>query len=60
MSWILWDCTRLQQIYSQKGHQKEIHCSTLHSDGSLYFTGDLGGWGKIWDLRTGKGIYELK
>jgi U4/U6 small nuclear ribonucleoprotein PRP4 len=25
----------------------------------LYFTGDLGGTGEIWDLRTGKGIYEI-
>jgi U4/U6 small nuclear ribonucleoprotein PRP4 len=32
----------------------------LHPDGSLYFTGDLGGYGQIWDLRTGKGIHEIK
>lgn len=23
-------------------------------------TGDLGGYGMVWDLRTGKGIYEIK
>ena len=31
----------------------------MHPDGSLIFTGDLGGWGMVWDLRTGKGVYEL-
>jgi U4/U6 small nuclear ribonucleoprotein PRP4 len=23
-------------------------------------TGDLGGYGMVWDLRTGKGIYDIK
>ncbi len=32
----------------------------MHPDGSLYFTADLGGYGKIWDLRNGKGIYEIQ
>lgn len=32
---------------------------SLHPDGSLILTGDLGGDGMIWDLRTGRGIYEF-
>jgi U4/U6 small nuclear ribonucleoprotein PRP4 len=31
----------------------------LHPDGSLLFTGDLGGSGMIWDLRTGKSIIPI-
>lgn len=42
---------------NQKGHSSEIHTLSIHPDGSLILTGDLGGDGMIWDLRTGKGIY---
>ena len=31
----------------------------MHPDGSLLFTGDLGGSGMIWDLRTGKSIIPI-
>lgn len=58
-SWGIWDCMKLKQLSSQKGHLKEIHTMSLHPDGSLIFTGDLGGWGMLWDLRVGKGIFEL-
>lgn len=59
-SWSLWDARRLSKLLVQKGHEKEIHTGSLHSDQSLYFTGDLGGFGMVWDLRTGKGVYEVK
>jgi len=36
-----------------------LYSGVLHPDGSLLFTGDLGGFGMIWDLRTGKGILPL-
>jgi hypothetical protein len=55
----MWDASRLVKLYNQKGHQKEIHADCLHPDGSLFFTGDLAGSGMIWDIRTGKGIYEV-
>jgi U4/U6 small nuclear ribonucleoprotein PRP4 len=53
----MWDAQRVKEISNQKGHNKEIHTLSLHPDGSLIFTGDLGGDGMIWDLRTGRGIY---
>ena len=56
-SWVLWDARRINKILTQRGQEKEIHTSSLHPDQSLYFTGDLGGFGMVWDLRTGKGIY---
>mgnify|MGYP000942113006 FL=1 len=57
MSWSFYDVMKLQQVFVQKGHQKEIHCASVHPDGSLYFTGDLEGYGQLWDLRTGKGVH---
>jgi len=56
-NWSLWDTRRLSKVLTQKGHEKEIHTSCLHRDQSLYLTGDLSGFGMVWDLRTGKGIY---
>lgn len=32
----------------------------FHPDGSLAATGDLGGVGLLWDLRSGKSIMPLK
>jgi len=49
----------IKQISNQKGHSKEIHSLSIHPDGSLILTGDLGGDGMIWDLRTGKGVYDF-
>jgi U4/U6 small nuclear ribonucleoprotein PRP4 len=40
----------------QTGHSRGIYTGSLHPDGSLFFTGDLGGIGMVWDLRTGKGV----
>ena len=31
----------------------------MHPDGSLLFTGDLGGLGALWDLRIGKCILHF-
>ena len=45
---------------TQKGHENEIHTASLHPDQSLLLTGDLAGYAMIWDLRTGKAIYEVK
>ena len=59
-SWGLWDAKRLKEISKQKGHLKEIHSLSVHGDGSLIVTGDLGGYGMVWDLRTGRGIYEIE
>lgn len=36
-----------------------MYTGTLHPDGSLLFTGDLGGFGMVWDLRIGRGILPL-
>lgn len=59
-TWSLWDGKRLGKILSQKGHEKEIHTGSIHPDQGLLLTGDLGGFGMVWDLRTGKGIYEVE
>lgn len=56
----MWDATKLKELCKQKGHSKEIHALDIHKDGSLLFTGDLGGFGMLWDLRTGKGVYEIE
>lgn len=45
---------------SQKGHEKEIHTASIHPDQGLLLTADLGGSGMVWDLRIGKGIYEIQ
>ena len=58
-TWSIWDFKRLKEISNQKGHLKEIHTLSVHPDNSLVFTGDLAGWGMVWDLRIGKGVYEL-
>ena len=58
-SWSIWDSSRIKLLSNQKGHSTEIHTMSIHPDGSLILTGDLGGDGRIWDLRTGKGIYEF-
>lgn len=31
----------------------------MHPDGSLVATGDLGGVGRVWDLRSGKSVLVL-
>ena len=59
-SWALWDCKKLCKIFAQKGHEREIHTASVHPDQSLVLTADLGGFAMIWDLRTGKGIYEVQ
>ncbi|EAR86214.1 U4/U6 small nuclear ribonucleoprotein Prp4 (macronuclear) [Tetrahymena thermophila SB210] len=56
MTWRFWDIERQKEIYVQTGHTKGVYANALHPDGSLIFTGDLQGYGMIWDLRTGKGI----
>ena len=62
-TWRLWDMSRWgsssAEILCQTGHSRAIYTGSLHPDGSLFFTGDLGGVGMVWDLRTGKGILPL-
>lgn len=31
----------------------------MHPDGSILYTGDMGGQGALWDLRSGKNILML-
>jgi len=58
-TWRLWDIERAEEILCQTGHSKAVYAGALHPDGSLFFTGDLGGSGMVWDLRTGKGIIPI-
>lgn len=40
----------------QTGHSRALYTGSLHPDGSILFTGDMGGCGMGWDLRMGKAI----
>ena len=57
-SWSIWDSSRVKQISNQRPSPINTNL-ILHPDGSLYFTGDLAGDGRLWDLRTGQGVYEI-
>jgi WD40 repeat protein len=43
-----------------QGHGREVYALAFQRDGSLAATGDLGGTGRVWDLRTGKSVMTLK
>lgn len=53
-SWRFWDLETKTELLKQEGHSRGVYAMSLHPDGSLLFTGDLGGTGMVWDLRTGK------
>lgn len=48
------------ELQLQEGHSKEVYALAFHPDGSLVASGDLGGIGRVWDLRSGKSIMTLK
>lgn len=54
-------CPALQftLVLSLQGHGREVYALAFHHDGSLVATGDLGGTGRLWDLRSGKSIMLL-
>jgi U4/U6 small nuclear ribonucleoprotein PRP4 len=37
-----------------------VYAIAFHGDGSLVATGDLGGLGRVWDLRSGKSVFTMK
>ena len=43
----------------RRGHSRGVYGLAFHPDGSLVATGDLGGIGQLWDLRSGKCIMPL-
>ncbi len=43
-----------------QGHAREVYPIAFHPDGSLVATGDLSGLGRVWDLRSGKSIFNLR
>jgi U4/U6 small nuclear ribonucleoprotein PRP4 len=43
-----------------QGHAREAYAISFHGDGSLVATGDLGGTGRVWDLRSGQSIFVLR
>eukprot|EP00439_Symbiodinium_sp_Y106_P038247 s4731_g4.t1 len=49
MSWRLWD----------EGHSRPVYGCSVHPDGSLVATSDLGGVVRVWDLRSGKTVMPL-
>ncbi|CAN0457557.1 unnamed protein product, partial [Hapterophycus canaliculatus] len=44
----------------QDGHHKEVYGISFQGDGALVATGDLGGVGRVWDLRSGKSIWTME
>jgi WD40 repeat protein len=45
---------------AKQGHAREVYPIAFHPDGSLVATGDLSGLGRVWDLRSGKSIFNLR
>lgn len=58
-TWRLWDLERSKELIVQTGHSRPVYTCSLHPDGSLLFTGDLGGFGMLWDLRIGRAILPI-
>ena len=44
----------------QEGHTRETYGIDFQHDGALVATGDLGGVGRVWDLRSGKSIHLMQ
>jgi WD40 repeat protein len=47
-------------IDNNSGHSRSTYGIGFQCDGSLCATGDLGGNGHLWDLRSGKSIWTLR
>ena len=58
-TWRFWDIERTKELMVQTGHSRPVYSCSLHPDGSLVFTGDLGGFGMLWDLRIGRAILPI-
>lgn len=58
-TWRFWDIERTKELLVQTGHARPVYTCSLHPDGSLVFTGDLGGYGMLWDLRMGRAILPI-
>ena len=54
--------TQLPATYriAQEGHARETYGIDFQCDGALVATGDLGGVGRVWDLRSGKSIHLMQ
>jgi WD40 repeat protein len=52
----LWDVEtgKERELLLQEGHAREVYALAFHPDGSLVMTGDLGGIGRVWDIRSGE------
>merc|ERR1719220_2938022 len=59
MSWRLWDIATNSELLLQEGHARPVYGVSVHPDGSLAATSDLGGVVRVWDLRSGKTIMPL-
>jgi U4/U6 small nuclear ribonucleoprotein PRP4 len=59
MSWRLWDIATSTELLLQEGHSRPTYGVSMHPDGSLVATSDLGGVVRVWDLRSGKCVMPL-
>lgn len=55
----MWDLETKSCVVSQDGNSTALYGLGVHPDGSLVGTGDLGGNGRVWDLRTGRAVIDL-
>lgn len=57
-TWRLWDVSTSKNILVQDGHNNAVYAMAFHAHGSLCATGDLDGLCCVWDLRSGKLVFE--
>ena len=55
----IWDIVKREEVLLQEGHTSGVTTLSFQNDGALVATGDLGGIGLVWDLRSGKNIRHL-
>ena len=55
----IWDIVKREEVLLQEGHSSGVTTLSFQNDGALVATGDLGGIGLVWDLRSGKIIRHL-
>ena len=59
-SWRLFDLVACEEILHQEGHSKAVYDVTFQQDGALAVTSGLDGYGRVWDLRTGRCVVFLE
>eukprot|EP00834_Sanchytrium_tribonematis_P004709 NODE_246_length_11841_cov_1.234032.p5 type:complete len:446 gc:universal NODE_246_length_11841_cov_1.234032:2261-3598(+) len=56
----IWDYESMTCLLEQSGHSHSIYDISVHPDSSLINSGDLGGTGRLWDIRTGRSLHSYQ